>query len=80
MSLSWSAPSDKGGCDDIVNYIIIVTVNNGSHPWVIITTDDNTNFTVSGLQFGQSYNFVVKANNSIGLGEESNIVTVTLGI
>ena len=27
--------------------------------------------------FGQSYNFTVRASNSIGLGEESNTVTVT---
>ena len=26
--------------------------------------------------FGQSYNFTVRANNSIGLGEESNTLTV----
>ena len=80
VSLSWSGPSDIGGCDDTVNYIITVTVNNGSHLWVIITTDDSTNYTVSGLEFGQTFSFVVKANNSIGLGEESNTVTVTLGI
>ena len=28
--------------------------------------------------FGQSYNFTVRANNSIGLGEESNTIDVTL--
>ena len=75
VNLSWSGPSDTGGCDNIVNYIIIVTVNNinGNHLWVIITTNDSTNYTVSGLEFGQSYKFVVKANNSIGLGEESKL-------
>ena len=74
MSLSWNAPSDIGGCDDTVNYVI--TVNNGSHPWIFTTTDNNTSYIVTGLMFGQTYDFTVTANNSIGLGEESNMITV----
>ena len=76
MGLSWNAPNDTGGYNT-VNYIIIVTPLDGSDPWNITTTDNTTRYTVTGLMFGQSYNFTVRANNSIGLGEESNIVTVT---
>ena len=76
MSLSWCTPSDTGGYNTI-NYIITVTPLDGSNSWNITTTDNTTNYTVTGLIPGQSYNFTVRANNSIGLGEESNTVTVT---
>ena len=81
VSLSWSAPSDIGGCN-IVNYVITVTPLDGSVPWNITTTttETSTNYTVADLMFGQRYNFSVRANNCIGLGEKSNIISVTLGI
>ena len=77
VSLSWIAPSDTGGCA-IINYIITVTPLDGSDPWNITTTDNSTSYIVTGLMFGQSYNFTVRANNSIGLGEESNSLTVLI--
>ena len=49
-----------------------MTPLDGSDPWIITTIDNSTSFSITGLIFGQSYNFTVKANNSIGLGEESN--------
>ena len=61
-----------------MNYIITVTPLDGSDSWNITTTDNSTSYTVIGLMFGQSYNFTVRANNSIGLGEESNTVTVLI--
>ena len=78
-SLSWSTPVDIGGCS-IENYIITVTPLDGSNPWNITTTDNSTSYTVTGLMFGQRYNFTVRANNCVGLGEDSIIITVTLGI
>ena len=78
IRLSWNAPSLNIGVCYPVNYIITVTPLDGNNPWNISTTDNS--YTVTGLMFGQSYNFTVRANNSIGLGEESNIITVTLGI
>ena len=77
VRLSWSTPNDTGGCN-IENYIITVTPLDDNDQWTITTTDNSTNYTVTGLMFGQSYNFTVRANNSIGLGDESNIVSVTL--
>ena len=62
-----------------MNYVINVTPLDGSVPWNITTTENNTNYTVAGLMFGQRYNFSVRANNCIGLGEKSNIISVTLG-
>ena len=76
-SLSWSAPSDKGGCI-IVNYIITVTLLDGNNPRNIPTMDNSTSYIVTGLMFGQSYNFTVRAKNCVGLGVESNIITVSL--
>ena len=77
MSLSWSTPSDTGGYNT-VNYIITVTPLDGSGLWDITTTDNSTSYIVTGLMFGQRYNFTVRANNSIRLGEESNTINVTL--
>ena len=77
MSLSWSTPNDAGGCN-VVNYVITVTPLNGNDPWNITITDNNTTYTVTALMFHQSYNFTVRANNSIGLGNESNTIIVTL--
>ena len=61
-----------------MNYVIKVTPLDGSDPWNISTVDNSTSYTVTGLMFGQSYNFTVRANNSIGLGEESNTLTVLI--
>ena len=77
MSLSWNTPNDTGG-HNTVNYIIAVTPLDGSDPWNIPTTNNSTSYIVTELMFGQRYNFIVRASNSIGLGEEGNIVTVTL--
>ena len=77
MGLSWNVPSDTGGYNT-VNYIITVTPLDSNNPWNIPTGDNTTGYTVTGLMFGQSYNFTVRANNSIGLGEESNILTVLI--
>ena len=78
VSLSWSPPTDTGGYST-VNYIITVTPLNGSSPWSITIDDDSTSYNnVTGLIFRQSYNFTVRANNSIGEGDPSETVTVTL--
>ena len=61
-----------------MNYIITVTPLHGSDSWTITTTDNSTSYTVIGLMFGQSYNFTVRANNIIGVGERSNTITVIL--
>ena len=75
--LSWSAPNDTGGCN-IVNYIITVTPLDGSDSWNITTTDNSTSYIVTGLMFGQSYNFTVRANNCLGIGKKSNTVSVLI--
>ena len=77
VSLAWSAPSNTGGYNT-VNYIITVTPLDGSDPWKITSTDNSTSYTVTGLMFGQTYKFTVRANYSIGLGEKSISLTVLI--
>ena len=61
-----------------MNYVIKVTPLDGNDPWNIPTADNSTSYIVTGLMFGQSYNFTVKVNNNIGLGKESNTLTVLI--
>ena len=75
VNISWNVPSDTGGCD-IENYII--TVTNSSDSWTITTTDNITSYTVNELMSGQTYSFTVRANNCIGMGEKSHVISVTL--
>ena len=78
VNLTWIAPIDTGGYTT-VNYIITVTPLNNDNSWTITTDDSITSYIVTtGLVFGITYNFTVRANNSIGQGEPSNTVTVTL--
>ena len=59
-----------------MNYIITVTPLDGSDPWNITTT--NNYYTVTGIMFGQTYNFTARANNSIGVGKKSNTITALI--
>ena len=77
MSLSWSTSNDTGGCN-IEVYVITVAPLDGSDPWNITTTDNSTGYDVTGLMFDQSYNFSVRGNNCLGVGEESNTVTALI--
>ena len=77
MGLSWSTFNDTEGCN-IENYIITVTPLDDSNPWNITTPDNSTSYTVTGLTFGQSYNFSVRGNNCLGVGKESNTVIVLI--
>ena len=61
-----------------MNYIITVTPLDGSVPWNITITDNSTSYTITGLMFSQSYNFIIRGNNCLGLGRESNSINVTL--
>ena len=77
MGLSWSTFNDTGGCN-IEKYIITVTPLDDSYPWNITTTDNSINYTVTGLMSGHSYDFSVIDNNCLGVGEESNTITVLI--
>ena len=55
-----------------------MTPLDGSDPWNISIIDNSTSCTVTGLMFGYIYILTVRGSNCIGVGKESNIVTVTL--
>ena len=78
VSLSWPPPSDTGGYST-VNYIITVIPVNGGSSWNITTDDNITSYTVTGLMVGLTYNFNVRANNSIGEGDPSDNVIAIVG-
>ena len=78
VNLTWIAPIDTGGYTTTVNYIITVIPLNNDNSWNITTDGNITSYIVPGLMFGTTYNFTVRSNNSIGQGEPSNTVTVTL--
>ena len=55
-----------------------MTPLDGNNPRNITITDNSTSYIVTGLMFGQSYNFTARANNSLGLGEDSNLITTLI--
>ena len=61
-----------------MNYIITMILLDGNNPWNITTTDNSTGYNITGLMFGQMYNFIVRAINCVGVGTETSTVTVTL--
>ena len=77
VNLSWNTPSDTGGYNT-VNYIITVTPLDSGNSWNITITDNSTSYTVTRLKSGQRYNFIMRTNNSIGLGDKSNTITALI--
>jgi len=74
--LTWSAPSDGGS--PITDYII--EYKESASPTYMVFVDgvsSSTGTTVTGLTNGISYDFRVKAENGIGQGPYSSIVTMT---
>ena len=72
VDLSWTAPEDTGG-SDITDYE--VSSNDGTD-WTSIGSTD-TSYTLTGLDKGTEYTFVVRAVNSQGEGTSSSSVTET---
>jgi chitodextrinase len=70
-SLNWSAARAPSGCS-IASYTIY---QNGTS----IGTTTNTNFDVTGLSPGTTYNFTVAASDAFGASEQSSAAKVTTG-
>jgi len=74
VSLSWDEPSNKGG-SPILFYEYTTDIAAGV--WNS-TGGDATNYTITGLQDGQTYTFWVRAINSVGRSPVSASITVTI--
>jgi len=75
ISLTWSAPSDNGAA--ITDYIIEYRTGSDSFAAFSDGTSTATSATVTGLTNGVSYDFQVKAVNSVGTGSASSSVSST---
>lgn len=78
VGLSWTVPADNGG-SSITDYIIEYKLNSEPTVWTTFAdgTSTGTSTTVTGLTNDLSYNFRVKAVNSIGTGAASDIISAT---
>ena len=80
IDLSWTAPSDNGGAS-ITGYRIQVSPNAGT-TWANredVTGGSTTTYAHTGLTPGTTLHYRVLAINSVGPGNPSNIVRVTVG-
>ena len=77
VSLSWSAPSSNGG-SSLSQYLVYDRFT-GSSTFALYatTTPSQTTSTVTSLTNGQSYDFEILAQNSLGASTPSNIVSST---
>ena len=78
VTLSWDAPPSA---DNVFNYDYRIDPHpsGGSSGWTLwqnFTTSTNSH-TVTGLTNGSTYSFQVRANNNIGPGTASEVVTAT---
>ncbi|NBQ98580.1 MAG: fibronectin type III domain-containing protein, partial [Microbacteriaceae bacterium] len=77
VSLGWGLPDSNGG-SAITDYQVEVT-SNGSNSWTVIphAASNQLGFNVSNLLSGRTYQFRVAAVTSVGLGDYSNVITIT---
>ena len=73
VMLSWTAPADGGA---VVSYEYSM---NAGVSWTDIadSTAATTSYTVMGLTNGQTYSFIVRADNTAGPGGASNEISAT---
>lgn len=79
-SVSWQAPVSNGG-SAITDYVVSYKVRT-SPTWVVFTdgVSDQTGATVSGLDGVSDYDFMVQAQNAMGLGSAVSTVDVQASI
>lgn len=78
VGLVWSAPASNGG-SAITDYIVQYKLSSEPTTWTTFAdgTSTTTTATVTGLTNSSSYDFRVKAVNTIGTGTASSTVTAT---
>lgn len=75
-SLAWTKPTDDGG-SPITQYIVEGSADGSTWASAGFTQPDTFNLTVNALQPGKEYLFRVKALNSTGASEPSNVLAAT---
>jgi titin len=73
--LSWIEPSDNGSL--ITSYRVTVNEKGSTVSTTYPNIGDVTKTTILGLKNDVSYEFKISAVNSVGIGKESNPITVT---
>lgn len=73
QELSWTAASFAGG-SAITGYNVYFRVS-GSGPYVLFDDTASTSITVTDLESGETYDFIVKTTNAFGESTPSNVVT-----
>ncbi len=78
IDLSWTAPDDGGSA--ITKYVIIVVKVGDTKPFITIDDIEPTtlSYTVTGLTASTSYNISIRAENSIGRGDDRLFVPIVL--
>ncbi len=74
VTLSWTAPSDKGS--SITQYRITQVKANSDSFKTIEYSGTTKSAVITGLQNEVTYNFKIQGKNAVGLGPESNTVSV----
>jgi len=74
VTLSWTAPSDKGS--SITQYRITQIKANSDSFKTMEYSGTTKSAVITGLQNDVTYNFKIQGKNVVGLGPESNTVSV----
>lgn len=75
VKLIWSQPSNNGS--PITSYLVQRDV--GSGVFFKVYEGVSPQFTDTGLEAGQNYNYRVRANNIVGYGDFSDVLTAIAG-
>ena len=72
--LTWDPPPAEEQNGDIISYVINVTEADSRTAFQLVST--NTSLTVSTLQPFTSYDYLIAASTSVGLGPFSTLFTL----
>ena len=78
VTLSWQAPDDRG-CP-VLNYYNIYRASSSQDNFVLIASTTNLTYTDNNVASNNTYYYYIKAVNSYGESDKSNIVSATPGL